>query len=81
MARNNRSVINTAPRPFISTWNTSLTTAGSSNSNQITLPLIPSGSYKFTVNWGDNTSSSISASRSTLRSAPNNWTIVDGGQA
>lgn len=62
MARNNRSVINTKPRPFISTWNTSLTSAGSSNSNQIKLPLTASGLYNFTVNWGDNTSSSISAS-------------------
>jgi surface protein len=44
---------------FISTWNTSNT--GTSNSDQITLPLISSGTYNMTVNWGDGTQSKITA--------------------
>jgi hypothetical protein len=43
---------------FISMWNTSL--SGDSNSTQITLPLVSSGTYDFIVNWGDGTNNSIS---------------------
>ncbi|NBV51841.1 BspA family leucine-rich repeat surface protein, partial [bacterium] len=42
---------------FISTWKTD--NQGVSASNQITLPLIGSGSYKFTVYWGDGTKNTI----------------------
>jgi surface protein len=38
---------------FISTWNTKNTFPGSSNSNQITLPLVSNGNYNFSINWGD----------------------------
>ena len=38
---------------FVSVWNTSKTTAGSSNNKQITLPLRSSGEYNFTVYWSD----------------------------
>jgi surface protein len=48
-------------QPFISTWKTDNTSTGSSNSNQVKLPLISDGSYNFLVNWGDNTISSIAA--------------------
>ena len=41
------------PTPFISTWNTRSTSTGSSNSTQITLPLLLNGTYNFTVDWGD----------------------------
>jgi surface protein len=47
--------------PFISTWKTDNLSTGSSNSNQVKLPLIPDGSYNFYVNWGDGTFSSISS--------------------
>jgi surface protein len=47
--------------PFISTWKTDNTSTGSSNSNQVRLPLMPNGSYNFYVNWGDGTVSSIAA--------------------
>jgi surface protein len=47
--------------PFISTWKTDNLSTGSSNSNQVKLPLIPDGSYNFYVNWGDGTFSSIAA--------------------
>jgi surface protein len=40
---------------FISSWDTSNTVTGSSNSDQIKLPLINTGSYKFIVDWGDDT--------------------------
>jgi surface protein len=38
---------------FISTWRTTNTSTGSSASNQVRLPLIITGTYNFTVNWGD----------------------------
>jgi surface protein len=39
--------------PFVSTWNTSNTSGGSSAANQVQLPLELSGTYNFTVDWGD----------------------------
>lgn len=45
----------------ISKWNTTKTSSGSSNSNQIKLPLDPSGTYNFTINWGDGTSNTITS--------------------
>jgi surface protein len=39
--------------PFVSTWNTSNTSGGSSLANQVQLPLDFSGTYNFTVDWGD----------------------------
>lgn len=44
---------------FVSTWRTSNTSTGSSTSNQIKLPLVSSGTYKFIVDWGDGTSNTI----------------------
>ena len=38
---------------FNSTWDTTLTSTGSSNSTQVKLPLESAGTYSFTVNWGD----------------------------
>lgn len=61
MARANRSVVNSKPNPFISTWKTDNLSPTASATNQITLPLSVSGSYNFMVYWGDNTSSSISS--------------------
>jgi hypothetical protein len=46
---------------FIATFNTANTSSGSSNSDQIKLPLISSGTYDFVVDWGDNTSDVITA--------------------
>ena len=46
-------------KPFISTWNTAITYTGSTANNQIRLPLISTGVYKFTVNWGDSTTDNI----------------------
>jgi len=42
-----------APTDFISTWNTSALSIGSSRANQIKLPLEEGGDYDFTVDWGD----------------------------
>jgi surface protein len=48
------------PTPaFVSTWKTD--NAGTSASNQITLPLESSGTYNFTVDWGDGTSNTITS--------------------
>jgi surface protein len=48
-----------SPNWFYSTWDTRLTSAGSSNANQIRLPLFNGGTYNFVVNWGDGTSDTI----------------------
>lgn len=47
--------------PFVSTWNTNNTSSGSSASNQIKLPLVSSGTYNFTVDWGDGSSDVITS--------------------
>ena len=44
---------------FVSTWKTD--NAGTSGSTQITLPLEAGGTYDFGINWGDGTSSKITA--------------------
>jgi surface protein len=44
---------------FISSWNTSNTSGGSSASNQIQLPLVSSGTYNFIVDWGDGSQDTI----------------------
>lgn len=46
-------------RPTISIWQTD--NPGISGSNQIQLPLVHGTNYNFTVNWGDGTSSIITA--------------------
>ena len=43
----------TPPPAFISIWDTTKTSAGSSNSSQVTLPYSNSASYTGTINWGD----------------------------
>jgi surface protein len=47
--------------PFISTWNTTNTSGGSSSSNQVKLPLFSGGSYNFVVNWGDGNTDTITS--------------------
>ena len=44
---------------FISEWKTD--NAGTSNDDQITLPLVSSGTYDFTVDWGDGTQDTITS--------------------
>ncbi len=46
---------------FMSSWNTTLTSTISSDSNQIKLPLESDGNYNFVVNWGDDTSDTITS--------------------
>ena len=46
---------------FVSAWNTSKTSQGSSNSTSIRLPLEQGGSYDFSINWGDNTTSTVTS--------------------
>jgi surface protein len=59
--RGGRTIINSKPKSFNSTWKTDNLSVTASAANQITLPLNVSGSYNFMVYWGDNTSSSISS--------------------
>ena len=47
--------------PFRFTINTNNTSAGSSTSTQFKLPLVFSGTLNAVVNWGDGTSSTITA--------------------
>jgi len=46
---------------FSSTWNTANTSAGSSNTVQVALPLVSDGTYNFVVEWGDSTDDTITA--------------------
>lgn len=46
---------------FTSTWVTTNTSAGSSNSTSVRLPLDESGSYNFVVQWGDGASSVVTS--------------------
>lgn len=50
---------NLSSTAFISTWRTTSTSAGSSASNQVKLPLASAGTYLFTVNWGDGNEDTI----------------------
>jgi surface protein len=65
----NKRLLNTIPleNVFEVTWDTTRTTISSSADNRIALPLIPDSNslYNFVINWGDNTSSSISSSLQT----------------
>ena len=47
------------PAVFTSTWDTTLTSDGSSNDTSIALPLEATGTYNFTVDWGDGNGSYI----------------------
>ena len=49
------------PEMFVSTWNTTLISSGSSLLNQVKLPLVSTGLYSFFVDWGDGTSSIITS--------------------
>jgi surface protein len=44
---------------FVSTWDTTATSTGSSNNNQVKLPLYNGGTYNFVVDWGDSSTSTI----------------------
>jgi len=70
-------------KPFISTWNTATTYTGSTANNQIRLPLISTGTYKFTVNWGDSTSDNITtwnqAEVTHTYAAPGTYTVTITG--
>ena len=46
---------------FISTWDTTKTSSGSSNSTTINLPLEEGGEYDFTIYWGDGNVSSVTS--------------------
>ncbi len=46
-------------KSFVSTWRTSLTSAGSSTATQVKLPLVSTGVYNFIVDWGDGNSNQI----------------------
>ena len=50
-----------AALPFISTWKTDNLSTGSSTNTQVKLPLVATGTYKFTVNWGDGNTDTITA--------------------
>jgi surface protein len=41
------------PQTFVSVWDTSRTSTGSSTATQIRLPLVSTGTYNFIVDWGD----------------------------
>jgi surface protein len=45
--------------PFVSSWDTTQTSIGSSGSNQVALPLKSNGNYNFFVDWGDGNTDQI----------------------
>ncbi len=49
------------PTSFLSSWDTSLTGYDTSAANQIRLPLVSTGTYDFSVTWGDNITDTITA--------------------
>ena len=59
MAYAHRALNSFAALPFISTWKTDNLSTGSSTDTQVKLPLVATGTYKFTVNWGDGNSDAI----------------------
>ena len=54
-------IVHTAqdPNAFVSVWNTSKTSVGSSNSSQVRLPLEATGTYDFKVDWGDESNNTV----------------------
>lgn len=60
-SENFRPVSSVEPSEFLSVWNTSCLSSGSSANNQILLPLVESGSYNFLVQWGDDDSDYITS--------------------
>jgi len=83
MAYAHRTKNTFAALPFISTWRTSTVYTGSTANNQIKLPLEVAGTYKFTVDWGDSTSSVITTwdQAETLHTypAPGDYTVTITG--
>jgi len=58
--KNTKSVASPpAETDFVSTWKTDNTSTGSSNNNQVRLPLLSTGTYNMTVDWGDGNSDVI----------------------
>lgn len=68
---------------FVSTWNTSNTSSGSSTSTQVKLPLISGGTYNFLVAWGDGNSDTITvwnaAATTHTYSASGTYTVTISG--
>ena len=54
------------PESFISVWDTTKTSSGSSDSHHIELPLEPTGIYSFTIDWGDNFKDTITSYSGTV---------------
>jgi surface protein len=47
--------------PFVSTWDTTITSGTSTANNQVQLPLVNVGNYNFLVDWGDGTQNIITS--------------------
>ena len=69
----------TTQRPFITTWKTD--NPGISADNQITIPTFPEETYNYTVDWGDGTIESITASASPTHTyaEPGTYTVAITG--
>ena len=55
------STLDILPSGFITVWDTRITNGNTSDSNQIRLPLVSSGTYNFNVSWGDGTNDTITS--------------------
>lgn len=58
---NNFNYLECIPTTFVSIWKTDNLSTGSSNDNQIKLPLESAGYYNFNVDWGDGTLDTITS--------------------
>jgi len=71
----------TASTSFVSTCKTD--NPGTSGTNQITLPLVSSGTYNFSVDWGDTTQDTITAwdaaAKTHTYAAPGTYTVTITG--
>jgi surface protein len=72
------------PVPFVSVWDTSKISTGSSTSTQIKLPLESTGTYNFVVDWGDGSTNTITtwnqAETTHTYSASGTYTVTITGQ-
>ncbi|MGX1929919.1 BspA family leucine-rich repeat surface protein [Flagellimonas sp. 2504JD4-2] len=64
--------------PFITTWKTD--NSGVSENNQITIPTFPTGTYNYTVDWGDgNSDTNVTGAITHNYAAPGTYTVSISG--
>ncbi len=75
------TILNGGQSRFESTWDTTLTSLGSSLGNQVMLPLELTGIYNFFVDWGDGNTDNITVWNKNLEVRPERDWELDKGRA